>query len=106
MTKPLRWVLRAVLAVCVAYATLFAVVLSAMLSGPERFGLFMKHMPPALVWGALPAQPMWLWARGGTLSVGDMAPDFELPRQGESTRVRLSSFRGAKPVVLVFGSYT
>ena len=106
MATSFRWLVRAVLAVCVAYVTLFAVVLSAMLSSPDRFGSFMKHMPPALVWGALPARPMWLWARGGSLAVGDMAPDFELPRQGESSRVRLSSFRGARPVVLVFGSYT
>lgn len=38
--------------------------------------------------------------------LGDLAPDFELQDpQGEVT-VRLSDFRGVRPVALVFGSYT
>ncbi len=38
--------------------------------------------------------------------VGDYAPDFELlQKDGEST-LRLSDMRGARPVVLIFGSYT
>ena len=39
-------------------------------------------------------------------AVGDAAPDFELPLLGDKGRVRLSSFRGDKPVALIFGSYT
>lgn len=39
-------------------------------------------------------------------AVGDAAPDFELPLMGSDERVRLSSFRGDKPVALIFGSYT
>ena len=39
-------------------------------------------------------------------AVGEEAPDFELPLQGDGRRVRLSSFRGVKPVALIFGSYT
>jgi len=40
------------------------------------------------------------------IAPGSEAPDFALlPPSGE-TRVRLSSFRGRKPVVVVFGSYT
>ena len=35
------------------------------------------------------------------VEIGDEAPDFELPDQ-HGTPVRLSSFRGAKNVVLVF----
>lgn len=35
------------------------------------------------------------------IEIGDEAPDFELPDQ-HNTAVRLSSFRGAKNVVLVF----
>ena len=38
--------------------------------------------------------------------VGSHAPDFDLPRLGSTERVRLSSFRGRKPVALIFGSYT
>ena len=38
---------------------------------------------------------------------GDPAPDFELTYAVDSERtVRLSSFRGDKPVALIFGSYT
>ena len=39
-------------------------------------------------------------------AVGQDAPDFTLKAlHGEKT-VKLSSFRGKKPVVLIFGSYT
>ena len=39
-------------------------------------------------------------------AAGDEAPDFELPLLGSPARVRLSSFRGTRPVALIFGSYT
>jgi len=38
--------------------------------------------------------------------VGDLAPDFELQDPSGETAVRLSDFRGTRPVALVFGSYT
>jgi hypothetical protein len=38
--------------------------------------------------------------------VGDLAPDFELRDPSGNTVVRLSDFRGKRPVALVFGSYT
>ncbi len=38
--------------------------------------------------------------------VGDVAPDFELRDVNGEETVRLSDFRGRKPVVLIFGSYT
>lgn len=38
--------------------------------------------------------------------VGDLAPDFELPELSGSGSVRLSQFRGERPVALLFGSYT
>lgn len=38
--------------------------------------------------------------------VGEAAPDFELPTQYGDQTVRLSDFRGDKPVVLIFGSFT
>jgi hypothetical protein len=38
--------------------------------------------------------------------VGELAPDFELQDPEGVTRVRLSDFRGKRPVALVFGSYT
>jgi AhpC/TSA family len=39
-------------------------------------------------------------------AVGAEAPDFTLPRLDSGKEVRLSSFRGRKPVALIFGSYT
>jgi hypothetical protein len=39
-------------------------------------------------------------------AVGEEALDFTLPRIDSGEAVRLSSFRGRKPVALIFGSYT
>ena len=39
-------------------------------------------------------------------AVGDDAPDFDLPLLNSSARVKLSGFRGTRPVALIFGSYT
>ena len=41
-----------------------------------------------------------------TLRTGDRAPDFTLPDLKKTREVKLSSFHGKKPVVLIFGSYT
>ena len=38
--------------------------------------------------------------------VGDIAPDFELRDSTGENPVRLSEYRGNKPVALVFGSFT
>ena len=40
------------------------------------------------------------------LNVGDPAPDFTLPELKGTKELTLSSFRGVKPVVLIFASYT
>ncbi len=37
---------------------------------------------------------------------GDLAPDFELRDVNGENPVRLSGFRGQRPVALVFGSFT
>ena len=42
----------------------------------------------------------------GSLQVGDPAPDASLAALDGHSRVRLSERWGAKPLVLVFGSYT
>jgi len=39
-------------------------------------------------------------------AVGDLAPDFQQPTHDGKKKYRLSDFRGKKPVVLVFGSFT
>ncbi len=38
--------------------------------------------------------------------VGDVAPDFELRDSNGESPVRLSDFKGKKPVGLIFGSFT
>lgn len=38
--------------------------------------------------------------------IGDLAPDFELQDPAGERSIRLSTFRGKRPVALVFGSYT
>jgi hypothetical protein len=104
----MKWAMFGLVGLAGVYAVLFVVVLSAMLQPPARFGQFMKYMPGILVWVALPAPRMWLWARDGVLKPGDAAPDFTLQKHGGDgrDRVSLSSHRGQRPVVLVFGSYT
>lgn len=99
-------ILRIGTAVAALYVVFFTAVLSAMCLSPAHFGKFMRYAPAPLVWGALPAERMWRWARAGSLAVGDAAPDFTLPLRDRSRAVTLSSHRGKKPVVLVFGSYT
>jgi hypothetical protein len=103
----MNWLFRGILALILVYVVLCGSVAIAMMQTPERFGAFMKRMPAPVVWGATPARRMWLWARRGDLAVGDPAPDFDLrTTQDRARRVSLSSYRGDRPVVLVFGSYT
>ncbi len=52
------------------------------------------------------APPLRAQQRQGALKPGDAAPDFSLKIRGGEQTIRLSSFRGKKPVALVFGSYT
>jgi len=61
---------------------------------------------PGPAFAILPLETMWCEARKGHLAVGATAPDFDLAMRDGSGRVRLSSLRETKPVVLVFGSYT
>ena len=61
---------------------------------------------PVISMLVLPFEPLWNIARRGELRVGDLAPDFRLQSYQKSSWVQLSSFRGDRPVVLIFGSYT
>jgi len=87
------------------YVALTALLFGVMLQSPDRFAATMKHVPWP-VFAALPFKPLWQVARAGQVSVGDMAPDFSLESPDHKSSFRLSSLRGEKPVVLVFGSYT
>lgn len=94
------------LAVLVAlYATALGVTFVVMHQPPVRFGQLMRHFP---MWAMplLPFEPMWNVARRGTARVGEAAPDFSLRTIDRGTEVTLSSHRGRRPVVLIFGSYT
>ena len=47
----MKWLRRGAVILAAGYLAHFTAVAVAMHQPPERFGLFMKHMPPALVWG-------------------------------------------------------
>jgi hypothetical protein len=106
--RPRKWgkrLLKALVVFVVIYAVLTASFFALMLQGPDRFARVMRYVPwPAFV--VFPFKPLWKVARNGTTRVGEMAPDFALETTNHSGTVQLSSFRGEKPVVLVFGSYT
>ena len=91
------------------YVVLVYVLVLAALFGvmrqPVLFGQVMSKVPKPLFM-IIPFKQVWFLARAGHLQVGDQAPEFSLPTVDRKTRVRLSSFRGHKPVVLIFGSYT
>ena len=105
---PRNWKRKLLLVIAVlimVYAAISAGLYAAMLQPPDTFGQIMARMPgPAFL--ILPFEPMWMRARAGTLHTGDAAPDFKLQSSDKKRQAQLSSFRGQKPVVLVFGSYT
>ena len=87
-----------------AYVALMGALI-ALMRQPILFGKVMRHVPEPLLM-VVPFKPLWFVARAGRLRVGDPAPNFNLPTGDKSGRIVLASFRGQKPVVLVFGSYT
>ncbi|MBX9878630.1 MAG: redoxin domain-containing protein [Candidatus Obscuribacterales bacterium] len=46
------------------------------------------------------------WRVPDKLRIGDAAPDFKLKTKDFTREVELSSFKGKRPVVLIFGSYS
>ena len=89
----------------ITYAGAYGFFAHAMRQTPDEFARVMAHVGP-VPFVVFPFESMWLQARAGALQAGDAAPDFELPLLDHSGAVRLASFRGSKPVVLIFGSYT
>lgn len=87
------------------YCVLLAGFDYAMHQPPETFSRLMMHVGPA-PFLLFPFEAMWKGARAGKLRAGDMAPDFTLPLLDHSGSVTLSTYRGNRPVVLIFGSYT
>jgi hypothetical protein len=94
-----------VAAVVAAYVLLTGILFAWMKQPPDRFAWGMSKLP-MMTMMVFPFEPLWMKARAGRLQIGDAAPDFDLQSVDKKTRTRLSSFRGLKPVVLVFGSYT
>ena len=100
--RKILWVL---LILAAMHASLTAGMYWAMLQPPDTFGRVVAKLPFPLMM-VLPFETMWNSARAGGLQAGDSAPDFRLPTLDHTATVQLSSFRGVRPVVLVFGSYT
>jgi len=71
--------------------------------GVVAFGLLVGA---GIAMAADPPQPQRESSRAGELKVGGAAPDFKLKTTDGKSEVQLSGFKGKKPVVLVFGSYT
>ena len=94
--------------IAVAFFALYVLLLAVLwgvMHRPILFGQVMKHVPdPAFI--MIPFKQLWFAARGGSLKVGDAAPDFNLPTSDKKSYFQLSSLRGQKPVVLIFGSYS
>lgn len=72
---------------------------------PVEFASAIGKMPGPLFM-VLPFETLWFRARAGSVDVGSPAPDFRLATLDKKSEVSLASFRGSKPVVLIFGSYT
>ena len=100
-----RIALRVLAALALLYAVFCGGAYWAMTQPPDVFGHVVMRVPFPLMM-VLPFEPLWKHARAGRVNPGDEAPDFRLPTLDRSQTVRLSSFRGSRPVVLVFGSYT
>src|SRR5262245_42737083 len=96
---------RLILIVLSLYVLMLGGFFGLILLPPARFAKAVSHVPEPL-FAILPLESLWLFARTGHLKVGGVAPDFDLPTLDKTSQVKLSSFRGEKPVVLVFGSYT
>jgi hypothetical protein len=71
----------------------------------NRFAGFMGKVPGPVMM-AIPFETLWSHARTGKVGLGEPAPNFTLPTLDKKSEVSLASFRGSKPVVLIFGSYT
>jgi hypothetical protein len=101
----MRKVLKLSLILVVTYLFLLGGFYAAMCQKPAAFSSIMARTP-GLVFMIFPFRTMWFSAREGKLRVGNKAPDFSLETYDKTSRVQLSAFKGKKPVVLVFGSYT
>jgi len=91
-------------ALLVLYLAISAAFLAVM-HRPILFGKVMRHVPDPVMM-LFPFKHLWFLARAGSLKVGHPAPGFNLSTADQQSSVSLAAFRGQRPVVLVFGSYT
>ena len=100
-----RWMLRCAGVLVIAWLAFVGYIDWAMHQPPEVFGHIMASMPmPAYF--LFPFETMWTQARFGQVNPGAEAPDFTVETLQTKNPVQLASLWNAKPVVLVFGSYT
>ena len=92
-------------ALLVVYLAFLGVIYALMNRPPERFASAIAKMPGPLFM-VLPFETLWNRARAGSIDPGEMAPDFRLITLDRKSEIALTDFRGKRPVVLVFGSYT
>src|SRR5436309_15657760 len=98
----MRRVLPTIVAILIlAEIALWAGAYWAMRQTPDACGRIVARTPMPLMM-ALPFETLWNRARGGAVAVGDEAPDFRLSTLDRRSSVQLGSFRGDRPVVLVF----
>jgi hypothetical protein len=100
-----KWLGVGAVAILIVHATLSALLFMSMKQTPMRFAGVMSKLPMVSMM-VLPFESLWNVARSGDLKIGDFAPDFRLRTYQKSSWVQLSAFRGDRPVVLIFGSYT
>lgn len=100
-----RGVISAVAGLGLLYAAASAAFYLLMKQPPETFARGVSKLP-TFVMPVLPFPRLWAAARAGSLQPGDMAPEFDLETLDRKSRVQLAQYRGTRPVVLIFGSYT
>ena len=106
--------MRRFLKILAAFVALYILSVGTLLAlaawSPQSLAKVIARIPssesPGPMFMIIPLKPVMLLARSGRLRVGDSAPDFRLNTPDGSETVQLSGFRGKRPVVLVFGSYT
>jgi hypothetical protein len=105
IAETMRMLRNAAVCLLALWLVFVGVIYYEMSRPPLHFASFIAKMPE-LMFLVLPFETLWMRARGGSLHVGSDAPDFHLKTLDGKAEVALSAFRGARPVVLVFGSYT
>jgi len=86
-----KWIIRIALAIMVLAGLAFAGLSYRMGSARDAYGMLRYALPRM---------------SQGEVKVGDKAPDVELISTDGSSRLHLRDKIGARPLVLIFGSYT